>query len=146
MLKVAERLIAAVKDSCNGPLEMSFFINHDAKDILRQATESTDRYRRGMIWSKPKCYVSSSLFHFVSIILAGEPISVLDGVPIAIKDEIDCLPYPTTGGTKWLHKLRPCKEDACCVERLRSCGAILIGKTNMHELGAGTSGINPHHG
>ena len=27
----------------------------------------------------------------------GEPISVLDGVPIAIKDEIDCMPYPTTG-------------------------------------------------
>ncbi|KAI4364337.1 hypothetical protein MLD38_020445 [Melastoma candidum] len=119
---VAERLIAAVKDSCKGPLEMSFFINHDAEDILRQATESTGRYKR------------------------GEPISVLDGVPIAIKDEIDCMPYPTTGGTKWLHKLRPCKEDACCIERLRSCGAILIGKTNMHELGAGTSGINPHYG
>lgn len=30
-------------------------------------------------------------------IFAGEPISVLDGVLVAIKDEIDCLPYPTTG-------------------------------------------------
>ena len=30
-------------------------------------------------------------------IFSGEPISVLDGVPVAIKDEIDCLPYPTTG-------------------------------------------------
>lgn len=50
------------------------------------------------------------------------------------------------GGTKWLHRVRPCKTDACCVERLRSCGAILVGKTNMHELGAGTSGINPHYG
>lgn len=29
----------------------------------------------------------------------GEPISVLDGVPIAIKDEIDCTPYPTTGNS-----------------------------------------------
>ena len=28
---------------------------------------------------------------------AGKPISVLDGVPIAVKDEIDCMPYPTTG-------------------------------------------------
>lgn len=28
---------------------------------------------------------------------AGEPLSALDGVPIAVKDEIDCLPYPTTG-------------------------------------------------
>lgn len=108
----------------------------------------------------------------------GNPISALDGVLIAIKDEIDCYPYPTTGllsspltmpfmhisflflvvffvpilllillgGTKWLHKFRPCTGDACCVLRLRSCGAILVGKTNMHELGAGVSGINPHYG
>ncbi|KAK4762769.1 hypothetical protein SAY86_008537 [Trapa natans] len=101
---------------------MSFFINFSPKDILQQAEDSTLRYEK------------------------GEPISVLDGVPIAVKDEIDCLPYPTTGGTKWLHRLRPCKTDACCVTRLRSCGAILVGKTNMHELGAGTSGINPHYG
>jgi Asp-tRNA(Asn)/Glu-tRNA(Gln) amidotransferase A subunit family amidase len=32
------------------------------------------------------------------------------------------------------------------VAQLRACGAVLAGKTNMHELGAGTSGINPHHG
>ncbi|MCD7469892.1 hypothetical protein HAX54_009304 [Datura stramonium] len=56
------------------------------------------------------------------------------------------MPYPTTGGTKWMHKVRQCKDDAECVKRLRSCGAILVGKTNMHELGAGTSGINPHYG
>ncbi|KAM7523270.1 hypothetical protein LguiA_013172 [Lonicera macranthoides] len=76
----------------------------------------------------------------------GEPISILDGVPVAIKDEIDCLPYPTTGGTKWLHKVRPCTDDASCVKRLRLCGAVLVGKTNMPELGAGTSGMNPHYG
>ncbi|XP_021273546.1 fatty acid amide hydrolase-like isoform X1 [Herrania umbratica] len=119
---VAERFIDAVRESYSHPLPMSFFINYDTEDILRQATESTLRYER------------------------GEPISALDGVPIAIKDEIDCSPYPTTGGTKWLHKVRPCKGDACCVMRLRSCGAIIVGKTNMHELGAGTSGINPHYG
>lgn len=45
-----------------------------------------------------------------------------------------------------MHKVRPCTDDATCVKQLRSCGAILVGKTNMHELGAGTSGINPHHG
>ncbi|CAM8951905.1 unnamed protein product [Rhodiola kirilowii] len=100
----------------------SFFINCNFEDILRQATESTLRYKQ------------------------GEQISVLDGVPIAVKDEIDCLPYPTTGGTKWLHKVRSCKEDACCVHRIRQCGAVIVGKTNMHELGAGTSGINPHYG
>ncbi|XP_041009166.1 fatty acid amide hydrolase-like isoform X2 [Juglans microcarpa x Juglans regia] len=119
---VAERFIAAVHESSNPPLQMSFFINYNVDDILKQATESTLRYKR------------------------GQQKSVLDGVPIAIKDEIDCAPYPTTGGTKWLHKVRSCTDDACCVKRLRLCGAILVGKTNMHELGAGTSGINPHYG
>ncbi|KAG6768489.1 hypothetical protein POTOM_027410 [Populus tomentosa] len=120
--KVAERLVAAIHESSGPPLDMAFFINYDAEDILRQAKESTLRYER------------------------GEPRSVLDGVPVAIKDEIDCSPYPTTGGTKWLHKFRPCKGDAFCILRLRSCGVVIIGKTNMHELGAGTSGINPHYG
>ncbi|KAJ6929248.1 Fatty acid amide hydrolase [Populus alba x Populus x berolinensis] len=119
---VAEQLVTAIRESSSPPMDMAFFINYDAEDILRQAKESTRRYGR------------------------GEPISALDGVPIAIKDEIDCSPYPTTGGTKWLHKFRSCKGDACCVMRLKSCGAVIIGKTNMHELGAGTSGINPHYG
>ncbi|XP_050379529.1 fatty acid amide hydrolase-like [Argentina anserina] len=119
---VAERLIAAIQESSNPPFKMSFFINYNTEDILNQAIESTLRYEQGV------------------------PISVLDGVPIAVKDEIDCRPYPTTGGTKWLHKFRPCTDDACCVKGLRQCGAMLIGKTNMHELGAGTSGINPHYG
>ncbi|XP_021652489.1 fatty acid amide hydrolase isoform X2 [Hevea brasiliensis] len=119
---VAERLIAAIRQSSTPPMDMAFFINYNVEDIFRQATESTQRYQ------------------------TGKPISALDGVPIAVKDEIDCNPYPTTGGTKWLHKFRPCKEDAYCVKCLRSCGAMLIGKTNMHELGAGTSGINPHYG
>ncbi|KAM3311860.1 hypothetical protein ACQJBY_032081 [Aegilops geniculata] len=50
------------------------------------------------------------------------------------------------GGTRWLGKMRPCVADAACVAQLRACGAVLAGKTSMHELGAGTSGINPHHG
>lgn len=33
----------------------------------------------------------------IQFLCPGAPISVLDGVPIAIKDEIDCMPYPTTG-------------------------------------------------
>ncbi|CAN1190200.1 Fatty acid amide hydrolase [Linum perenne] len=119
---VAERLIAAIREASTAPLEMGFFINYCPEDILKQAKESSLRYER------------------------GDVISVLDGVPIAIKDEIDCAPYPTTGGTKWLHKMRESKGDAECVLKLRQCGAILIGKTNMHELGAGTSGINPHYG
>jgi hypothetical protein len=80
------------------------------------------------------------------MVRAGAPLSALDGVLVGVKDEIDCLPYPTTGGTRWLGAARRCEADAACVAQLRACGAVLAGKANMHELGAGTSGINPHHG
>jgi Asp-tRNA(Asn)/Glu-tRNA(Gln) amidotransferase A subunit family amidase len=50
------------------------------------------------------------------------------------------------GGTRWLGSARRCVADAACVAQLRACGAVMAGKANMHELGAGTSGINPHHG
>jgi len=43
------------------------------------------------------CLQPSSDSHLVHVVFAGTPISVLDGVPVAIKDEMDCLPYPTTG-------------------------------------------------
>jgi len=42
--------------------------------------------------------------------------------------------------------VRQAKQDAEAVKRLRSCGAVMVGKTNMHELGMGTTGINPHYG
>ncbi|KAH9309481.1 hypothetical protein KI387_037392, partial [Taxus chinensis] len=120
--EVAERFLSAVERSSNQSPGMCIFISHDSEDIRRQAAGSTLRYKK------------------------GEQLSVLDGVPIAVKDEIDCLPYPTTGGTKWLHMKRKVTGDATCVKRLRECGAVLVGKTNMHELGVGTSGINPHYG
>jgi Asp-tRNA(Asn)/Glu-tRNA(Gln) amidotransferase A subunit family amidase len=82
----------------------------------------------------------------LSLVHSGAPLSALDGVLVAVKDEIDCAPYPTTGGTRWLGAARRCEADAACVAQLRACGAVLAGKANMHELGAGTSGINPHHG
>uniref|UniRef100_A0A0E0F2Y5 Amidase domain-containing protein n=1 Tax=Oryza meridionalis TaxID=40149 RepID=A0A0E0F2Y5_9ORYZ len=119
---VARRFLAAVKE-CSGPdLNMALFISCNPQDIIRQAEASTLRYQQ------------------------GAPLSAMDGVLVAIKDEIDCLPYPTTGGTRWLQRMRPCARDAAVVAQLRACGAVLAGKTNMHELGAGTSGINPHHG
>ncbi|CAM0874629.1 unnamed protein product [Alopecurus aequalis] len=119
---VARRFVAAVEESSGPDLNMAMFISYNPEDIIRQAEASTFRYQK------------------------GAPLSAMDGVLVAVKDEIDCLPYQTTGGTRWLGKARPCVADAACVAQLRACGAILAGKTNMHELGAGTSGINPHHG
>ena len=73
------------------------------------------------------------------------PLGPMDGVPVVVKDEMDLVPYPTTVGSR-LDGVLPAKADAEIVARLRRAGALLIGKANMHELGLGVTGINPHLG
>ena len=66
----------------------------------------------------------------------------LAGVPIVVKDNIEVAKLPTTGGTPALKGYVP-KADAPVVKKLREAGAIVLGKTNMHELAFGISGYNP---
>jgi len=69
----------------------------------------------------------------------------LCGMPFAVKDNIDVAGVPTTLGTKALGG-RPAAVDAEAVARLRSAGAVPIGKTNLHELGFGFTGENSAFG
>jgi Asp-tRNA(Asn)/Glu-tRNA(Gln) amidotransferase A subunit family amidase len=119
--EVAKKLLDAIEasNSANPPLRAVIAVNRD--DVMRQAREATERIK------------------------AGKPLSIFDGVPVAVKDELDMVPYPTTVGTAFLGKT-PAKEDAAIVARMRSAGALLIGKTNMHEIGINVTGLNPHHG
>lgn len=60
----------------------------------------------------------------------------LHGIPIAVKDVIDVKGWPTTAASK-LFQGSHATENAVCVDRLRAAGAVIIGKTNLHELTAG---------
>jgi len=65
----------------------------------------------------------------------------LHGVPILIKDNYDTSDMPTSGGALGLATLQPA-ADAFQVKKLRDAGAVILGKTTMHELAAGITTIS----
>ena len=69
----------------------------------------------------------------------------LHGIPIAVKDLFAIKGVPMTCGSKILADHVP-DYDAAVVTKLREGGAVLLGKTNMHEFAWGATSINPHYG
>src|SRR5258708_19055534 len=69
----------------------------------------------------------------------------LHGIPISLKDNIHTAGVRTTAGSKILREFIP-KEDAVVVAQLKGAGAVLLGKTNMHEFAYGVTSNNPHFG
>ncbi|KAB2633914.1 fatty acid amide hydrolase-like [Pyrus ussuriensis x Pyrus communis] len=119
---VVEHIISVIDEFSNKKPPQPLLITFNPEDVRSQAAASTKRFEE------------------------GNPLSILDGIFVAIKDDIDCCPHPSKGGTTWMHEVRTVKKDAVCVSRLRSCGVIFIGKANMHELGMGTTGNNSNYG
>ncbi len=75
----------------------------------------------------------------------GAARSPLHGIPIALKDNFYTRGIRTTAGSKILGELVP-KEDSEVAARLARAGAILLGKTNMHEFAYGITSENQHYG
>jgi amidase len=72
---------------------------------------------------------------------AGKVRGPMHGIPVILKDNFDTSDLPTSGGALALANHQT-KDDAFVVRRLREAGAVIIGKSNMHELAAGITTIS----
>lgn len=117
----AEAYATALLARCGQGAHLNAFINLDAEQVLEQA-RAADAQRA-----------------------AGRPLGLLHGLPVPVKDSVNTRDYPTTGGTNALRQFRPA-ADAACVALLRAAGAIVLGKTNLHELSFGWTNTNAAFG
>jgi Asp-tRNA(Asn)/Glu-tRNA(Gln) amidotransferase A subunit family amidase len=77
----------------------------------------------------------------------GDGRSALWGLPISVKDCFDLAGSPTTCGVKFYRDLNgAAAHDSWLVQRLRSAGAVITGKTHLHPLAYGITGENPEFG
>ncbi|KAK2747711.1 hypothetical protein FQN55_004881 [Onygenales sp. PD_40] len=116
---VVDALLPLIRRDISPSGEHSVAFLESKIDIIRaSATASTERYK------------------------AGNPLGPLDGVPVAVKDEVDLEGYKRTLGSK-MDFTSKTKGTSWCVQKWEEAGAIIIGKTNMHEFGLDTTNNNP---
>ena len=113
----AERYAQALIARAESARALNAFISFEPERVL-EAARARDRERR-----------------------AGSTPGPLFGLPVPVKDSVNTHDYPTTGGTPALKNFRP-REDAPLVAALREAGAIVLGKTNLHELSYGWTSNN----
>jgi amidase len=73
------------------------------------------------------------------------PRGPLHGIPVVVKDNYETIEMPTSAGSIALATFHP-KRDAFMVQRLKAAGAVIVAKTNMHELAAGIFTVGSRFG
>jgi amidase len=73
------------------------------------------------------------------------PRGPLHGIPVLVKDNYETIEMPTTAGSIALAAFHP-SRDAVLVQRLKAAGAVILGKTNMHELASGITTVGSQFG
>ena len=124
-LLAGERDAEALLDDCLSRIEsvnpgLNAFIRIEADSARAAAAESAARYR-------------------------NREARLLEGLPIAIKDNLDLTGSPTTAGML-TRTDRVAASDAGVVRLLKAAGAVIVGKLNMSEAALGAEGSNPHFG
>jgi aspartyl-tRNA(Asn)/glutamyl-tRNA(Gln) amidotransferase subunit A len=69
----------------------------------------------------------------------------LHGIPLAVKDLFEMAGVRATAGSRFFANYFP-QEDATVIQKLKSAGAVFLGKLNMHEIALGVTNVNPHYG
>lgn len=117
----SEALVQALLERTERNGHLNAFILLDADGVLAQARAADAKVR------------------------AGGELGALHGVPLVIKDNIDIAGLPTTAATPALLENIP-TENASIIDALITAGAIIMGKTNMHELALGSTGTGSAFG
>ena len=127
----------------------------DATNRLRSGELSAERYAEALIaqcrrWRDINAFISFDERRLLDAARHADRCSresrgALHGLPVAIKDNIDTVGTATTAGTPALRSNRP-RANAPAAEALFAAGALLLGKTNMHELADGITNNNAAFG
>ncbi len=94
---------------------------------------------------EPACQAALAVDGLISLNPSNLDLVPLPGLPMAFKDLFDTSGILTTAGSKFFSNNIP-NEDAQAVLKVKLAGAVPIGKTNLHEIALGTTGINPYYG
>ena len=113
----AERYATVLLEQCERGKALNAFITLEPPRVL-EAARAADLQRK-----------------------AGRGRGLLHGLPIPVKDSVNTRDLRTTAGTPALRDFQP-REDAAVISKLRDAGAIVLGKTNLHELSMGWTSNN----
>ena len=115
-LDVADKVLAAIEESNGRDPPLRAIIAYDRASVLSMAKASTVRWKE------------------------GSQLSLLDGIPISIKEDLNTDTYPCACGTTFIPDFMKHLPESNLVKRLCDAGAVIIGVTNMPEFGTNSVG------